>query len=133
VLTIFSITAADPPCGIQRRGERPELRWKELSLPSFCPLSSFDETGSDHLSAEESLADLQPTQGISGRMMRGMFSGQTPDGHPSRLCWAGSQDGSTALEPVLLGLSVYEARLSHTRGFVFWIKTARGIPIKGKN
>ena len=54
-------------------------------------------------------------------------------GVPPSFCWAGSQDGSIALELVFLELSVDEASLSHTRGFVFWIKTARGITIKGKN
>ena len=54
-------------------------------------------------------------------------------GVPPSFRWAGSQHGSIALELVFLELSVDEASLSHTRGFVFWIKIARGIPVKGKN
>lgn len=106
----------------------------EVSLPSFCPSSWFDATRSDHLSTAESLANPQPKWGIAGQMMRGTFSGWAPRRAflQAFLEPEASQPGSTALELVFLELSVDEASLSHAHGFVFWIKTAKGIPIKGE-
>lgn len=71
MLTIFSITTANPIWDITCRGENTRARARQTSpLPFFCPSSLFDATRSVHFSTQESSANLEPGRGTAAQTVR---------------------------------------------------------------
>lgn len=110
MLTIFSITTANPIWDITRRGEIPQPELGRSPLPFLCPSSLFDATRSVHFSTQESSANLEPS-GV--RRLKRLETQSQAMPQTYFLPRSSGQLDSTALELVSQELSVYKGGILH--------------------